>query len=227
MRKIIISIIAIFGSLNLLAQNFSISLGTDIPYQHYLGANLELRKIEFEYRTGVLTPPYSDAILDIIQFLGTDDIYINLLDASFELGWTNSVGSYYKFGKNKNWYTGAEIRLDYLTAEDTPKDVIQTITGEQINDINTFFNRAQLKLGLKMIAAGLRLGKSFKLSPNNKHYLKTEISINKYITTKSILKLNGNNLQALNKELNKILWEDVFKKYGYVGGIGFAYSYKF
>ena len=97
--------------------------------------------------------------------------------------------------------------------------------------MNFLFSSIELKLGLKMLATGFRFGKSFTLSSNNKHHLKTEISVNKYIVTQSILELQGFNLglnlENVNKELDRLLWEDVFKKYGYVGGIGFAYSYSF
>lgn len=231
MKQLIFSLIVLIGSLNLSGQKFSLSAGTDIPYQHYLAVNLEMKKIDFSYRSGILTPPYSDAILDIINVLGTDDIYIDLLDASFDFGWTNSIGTYYKFGKKKDWYGGGEIRYDYLTAADAPQNIIQTITGKPINSLNFLFSSIELKLGLKMLATGFRFGKSFTLSSNNKHHLKTEISVNKYIMTQSILELQGFNLglnlEPINKELDRLLWEDVFKKYGYIGGIGFAYSYSF
>lgn len=231
MKQLIISLTILIGSLNVSAQNFSLSAGTDIPYQHYLAVNLELKKIDFSYRTGILTPPYSDAILDIINVLGTDDIYIDLLDASFDFGWTNSIGTYYKFGKKKDWYVGGEIRYDYLTAADAPQSIIQTITGQPISLVSFLFSSVELKLGLKMLATGFRFGKSFTLSSNNKHHLKTEISGSKYILTQSVLELQGLNLglnlEPINKELNSLLWEDVFKKYGYIGGLGIAYSYSF
>ena len=71
-----------------------------------------------------------------------------------------------------------------------------------------------------MVAAGFRFGKSFDLSLNAKHRLKTEISVNKYIVTQPKLELNGLyfglDLEPINKELDKLLWDDVFKKYGYV-----------
>ena len=67
------------------AQELSLQIGTDIPYQHYLSANLQVGSVQFSYGTGVLVPPYSDAILALIQGLGVDEIYIDLLDASFQL----------------------------------------------------------------------------------------------------------------------------------------------
>ncbi len=227
MKYLIIFAITLVGSFNALSQNVSFSVGTDAPYQHYIGINLETKKIDISYRTGILIPPYSDAILDIIHQLGTDDIYIDLLDASFDFGWMNSIGTYYKFGKQKNWYAGGELRLDYLTTADIPIGLIESVTGQSVNLLSLLNKNIELKLGLRMIAVGLRFGKSFSISVNNKHHFKTEISINKYISTQSILKINDQNLELINQELDRLLWEDVFRRYGYVGGIGFAYSYKF
>ena len=227
MKHLIIFLITIVGSFNALSQNLSFSVGTDIPYQHYIGINFETKKIDMSYRTGILIPPYSDAILDIIQNLGTDEIYINLLDTSFDFGWMNNIGTYYKFGKQKNWYIGSELRFDNLTVADTPKDLIEALTGQSVNTVNLIDKNIELKLGLRMIAVGLRFGKSFSISSNNKHHIKTEFSINKYITTQSVLKVNGKNFERINQELDRLLWEDVFRPYGYVGGIGFAYCYKF
>lgn len=231
MKQIIIPLFSLFGSLNLSAQSLSLSVGTDIPYQHYFAVNSEMKRFELSYRTGILIPPYSNAILDIIGALGTDEIYIDLLDESFDFGWTNSIGTFYKFGKKKDWYGGGEIRYDYLTAADAPRNIIQTLTGQQINIINFLFSSVKLKLGLKMLATGLRFGKSFSLNSNNKHQLKTEISINKYIVTNSVLELHGSslslNLEPINRELNRLLWEEVFKKYGFVGGFGLSYCYSF
>ena len=75
MKKLIFLSFILLLALNANAQSFSATIGTDIPYQHYLGINMELKNIDISYRTGILVPPYSDAILGIIQGLGTDEIY--------------------------------------------------------------------------------------------------------------------------------------------------------
>ncbi len=38
-------------------QEYSLGIGTDIPYQSYLGFNVATQHIDFNYRTGILPPP--------------------------------------------------------------------------------------------------------------------------------------------------------------------------
>ena len=209
------------------SQGFSVSIGTDIPYQYYISVNKELKAIDISYRTGILTPPYSDAILSILEGFGTDEIYINLLDAAYDFGWMNSFGAYYKFGSKKKWYVGSEFRLDYLSASETPDELIEAVSGQTINRPNIANREIELKLGLRTLAIGLRIGKTISMSSNKKHFLKTELSIIKHIGSQSILEGNGNNLERINNEIDKLLWNDVFKPYGYLAGLGLAYNYKF
>lgn len=110
MNRWITQIMALFVSFNAYAQGVGLSIGTDFPYSHYLGFNYELETVDFSYRTGLLVPPYSDAIIVIIDGLGTDEIYINLLEVTYDLGWMNSLGAYFKFGEDKSWYLGPEFR---------------------------------------------------------------------------------------------------------------------
>jgi hypothetical protein len=227
MKRFIFFCTTLAISFNAFSQNFNFSVGTDVPYQYYMGISLETKNIDVSYRSGILITPYSDAILDIIEMLGTKEVYINLLDATFDFGWMNSVGTYYKFGKQKNWYGGAEFRYDYLTAADVSDNLIEVITGQSFGGGIITFSFDEIKLGLRMVAAGIRLGRSFSISSNNKHFLRTEFSVSKYLATQSILEFNGQYRDLINQELDRLLWEDVFKKYGYVGGIGFAYTYKF
>jgi hypothetical protein len=206
------------------AQNITFSAGIDVPIQHYLGVNLETKNIDLYYRTGVLIPPFSNTILKILKKLGTEEIYINLLDASFDFGWMNSIGASYKFGNNKRWYFGSEVRFDYLSAADTPEDLLEAAIEKPVNIYRTKKNK--IELGLNMFATGFRFGRLFNIDKQNRHYFRIEILFSKYVSTQSFLRINDKYPERLNNELNKILWQDVFKNYGYAGGIGFAYSFK-
>ncbi len=73
-------------SFELNSQNLSILTGTDVPYQHYIGATLQSKQVDISYRTGILVPPYSDAILGIIERLGTNETYIDLLQPAYKFG---------------------------------------------------------------------------------------------------------------------------------------------
>jgi hypothetical protein len=211
---------------NIKAQKFSLSLGTDIPYQFYLGATIHTTHIDVSYRTGILVSPYSDAILNIFETMGASEIYINFLEAAYDFGWMNSIGAYYNFPE-KNWYLGCEFRLDYLTAADTNTDIIEAITGRSFIRLNPLIDEQQVEFSLLMFGLGIRAGKSFHISENKKHQIKAEISLSKYLATQSFLSANNTNAEDINNTLDKLLWENVFKNYGFIGGIGIAYSYTF
>ena len=212
-------------SFELRSQNLSIVTGTDVPYQHYIGATLQSKQVDISYRTGILVPPYSDAILGIIERLGTNEIYIDLLQPAYKFGWMNSLGGYFKFGKQKSWYAGPEFRFDYLTAADTPSDLLETLTGQIININTFFFGDTDIELGLKMYALGARLGKSFIFGGNNQYSFNLELSAYKHIKTQSTLRINNQEANSLNDIINDLLWEDVFKKNGYIGGLGVSFKY--
>ncbi len=100
MKYLIVSSIIICLTFNLKAQQMRLSIGTDIPYQHYLGASFKMIDLDISLRTGVLLPPYSDAILSIMEAMGTMEIYTRILENTFNFGWMNSMGAYYRFSKN-------------------------------------------------------------------------------------------------------------------------------
>ncbi len=226
--KYLISLIFIATlSLNAKSQDLGISVGTDLPYQHFLGVALQTKPIDVYYRTGILIPPYSNIILGIIEQLGTNEIYTRILKSTYEFGWMNSLGVCYKFGKQKKWYGGPEFRLDYLTASKTPSDLIGAVVGKQISIVNNPFIKINTELGLIMYAFGVRFGRSFVFGTSSQYSFNLELSVYKNIETQSILSINNQQTGELNELLDQLLWKDVFKKYGYIGGIGISFKYSF
>lgn len=207
------------------AQNLHFKVGTDIPYQFSIGIGVEHKSFGLAFETGVLTPPYSNAILNIIEALGTDELYINLLNSSFSFGSMNALQPHYLLGKNKNWAMGLDLRYDFLTASDAPTDVI-----EQLLERNLFTplqrNRT-VSMSLGLLGTGLRLSRRFPLGKTNNHQVQIELSAIKHIGTITNVQLNNLESEVLSKEVNTLLWDDVFKPYGYVGGLGVKYIYKF
>lgn len=206
------------------SQQVSFTLGTDIPYQHYVGVEWQKDNVKVPVRTGILVPPYSNMILTIIEQLGTDEIYIQMLESSYEFGWMNSIGLQFMLGEQRNWYLGAEFRIDNLTANDTRAELVEAVIGESL--LNRWLN-PEIKLGLTSYAAGIRLGREFVFGDTKNHGIRLEFSASKLIETESHLEINGNPADNLNQILDDLLWYDVFKPYGYVGGIGIAYVYRF
>jgi hypothetical protein len=205
----------------------SVLVGTDIPYQHFIGISHSVNYVTVSLRTGLLVPPYSDLILKTLEVMGTNEAYIQLLESSYEFGWMNSLGMYYRFGNTQKWYLGPEFRVDHLIAPDTPDELIESVTGEEISRIvNRGANQNQnnnTRLSITTFALGLRFGRVFRLIP--RHRIHAEISLYKHVGVHTQLESNGERIPDQN--LENLFWEDVFKPYGYLGGIGIVYSYSF
>ena len=65
------------------------------------------------------------------------------------------------------------------------------------------------------------------MDEDRRHHINLELSAYKHIYTQSRLMINVSQEDELNDLLDKLLWEDVFRPYGYLGGIGVSYSYSF
>ena len=209
-------------------QKTSLMIGTDLPYQFHLGTEIEHEKLKFSFRTGLLVEPYSTVTLKLIEAFGTDEVYIRLLESSYQLGSMNSVGVHYFLGEKKRWYLGPELRLDYLLAAETSSKIIELVTGKSVSAIPRFgFDEPDFRLGIWLHAIGFRAGTSFPIDNHQRKKLVLEISFYKHYLSSTSLTINGEVSENLSSALDTLLWEDVFLPYGYLGGLGLAYSYSF
>ena len=225
-QKHIIIILTFLMPILIKAQSISLGIGTDIPYQVYANVTFETKQVDISYKSGILTRPYSDAILNLFQALGTDEIYIKLLETSYDFGWMNTLGAYYKFGEKRKWYAGPELRFDYFTASETPSGILEEIAGDRFENGNQTTN-IKGKLSVMTYAIGWRSGYKFELKQNNKHNFRIEISAAKYIATHATLKINGESNTNLNKYVDEQIWENMFKRNGVLIGFGVSYAYRF
>ena len=205
------------------AQQLRFAVGTDVPYQYYVGATWQQKAVDVSFRTGVFTSPYSTLVLNTIEGFGVDEEYISLLDATYNLGWMNSLGMYIKIGKHKRWYVGPEFRLDRLTASDAPVDLIESLTGQPVIVGSRGNRNPEARLGLTLFATGMRVGRSFNIG--TRHQIRTEFSFSKYISSTSTLSVESAGENNTNEILGRLLWEDVFKPYGFVGGLGVSFGF--
>lgn len=210
------------------AQKVNLSIGTDIPYQHYIGSSFLYKNFSISYKTGILVPPYSDAILEGIHKLGVDQIYIDLIQPAYQFGWMNTFNINYHFGKKKNWYIGPEYRIDKLNAQATPKILLESVTRQTFTPkFPQKNNELNIELGLNTYGVGFRFGKSFTLDEKKHHRINIELSASKNYQIKSVLIINDIENAELNKVVNELLWEEAFKSYGFIGGLGISYQFSF
>ena len=211
------------------SSSFLISAGTDIPYQFHVGAAIQIERLRVSFKSGLLYGPYSDLTMSLIEALGTPEIYVNLLDSAYDLGSMNGLALQCMIGKKRLWSIGPELRFDYLTASDTPSDLLEAVVGDI--EVPALMNKRgkdlEVRLGLMTYAVGLRFGREFVFGTSSQHLVHTDLSVYKHYATQSALMLNDEQPEELNKVLDDLLWEDVFRPYGYLGGLGAAYSYRF
>lgn len=207
------------------SSDLSIGLGTDIPYQFKGELAWKYKSFELSYNTGVLAPPYSDAILSVLGALGTDQIYIDLLEPSFKLGWMNGINPRFYLGRESPWYIGPEFRFDNLNASETSSELIEIVTGQTIPGSQILNRNREIQMSVLLLSAGLRFGRTISLDENKRHLLRAELSFFKHIRCSTDLQLSDQDLSLTSEALNKLLWEEVFLPYGYHGGLGISYSY--
>lgn len=217
----------IFTLLSVANARPSLTVGTDIPYQFNVGAAYDADGIRIYARSGLLAGPYSSLTLSIIEMLGTDEVYIDLLEASYQFGLMNSLGVQCTFGETKHWQVGTEFRFDYLLASEAPQDLIDAVTGESSMAVGPNASERSIEMTLITYAIGLRFGREFVIGKNNHHSLLLELSVFKHFSTTTRVHLDGEYAARLTSSLDTILWEDVFLPYGYLGGVGLHYKYAF
>ncbi|NJL12375.1 MAG: hypothetical protein HC913_04835 [Microscillaceae bacterium] len=212
------------------AQDYSITIGTEFPYQHYLGFNLKVKDLDISLRTGILTDPYSDILIDALSIYDYPEEILDLLKATYEFGWMNSIGVYKRFGKRKQWYVGPEFKIDYLNAETTPVEIFETLYEDarvrnlEIIDENT----TDIDFGLTTFAFGIRVGRTFQLVKDNpRHLLNAEFAIYRYISINSKVTVDGNNSGIVDAITDELLWQDFFGPYGQFPVLGISYTYLF
>lgn len=228
MKSLIVVFFTMINIISVLkAQNASLSVGTDIPYQFYVGGNYETDRLLISFRTGVLTPPYSDLALDIMEELGTDPLLVSLLENTFQVGWMNSVGGYYKFGRERQWYAGLEFRADLLTASSTSAELLESATGQTVGNGNRPRRELDVNMGLILYAAGVRVGRTIALDKQQKSQLDFSLSFAKHLESQTLLTIQGEPSERVNSVLDSLLWNEVFRDYGFLGGLGIAYTYRF
>ena len=212
------------------AQEYSISVGTEFPYQHYLGFNMHVNDLDISYRTGILNDPYSDILIDALSIYDYPDEVLDFLKETYEVGWMNSIGVYKRFGADKQWYLGPEFRLDYLKQQTTPVEVAEAFFDDpRLDDFEIVDeNTEDVELGLLTLAFGVRVGRTFQPIKNNpRHLINAELALYRYIEVHSKVTIDGNNSEIVDELTDELLWQDFFGPHGQFPVLGVSYSYLF
>jgi len=227
-KCISLSFLAVLLGSELSAQEYSVTAGTEFPYQHYLGFNVHVNDLDISYRTGILNKPYSDILIDALSIYDYPDEVLDFLKETYEVGWMNSIGVYKRFGKNKQWYLGPEFRLDYLNQQTTPVEVAESFFDDaRLNDFEIIDESTEdVEVSLLTLAFGVRVGRTFQPIKNNpRHLINAELAIYRYIEVHSKVTIDGNNSEIVDELTDELLSKDFFGPHGQFPVLGVSYSY--
>lgn len=205
------------------AQEVYLSLGTQVPLQHELRVQVHAsERVALHAGIGWLTRPYDEAILGIMGKLGTAQVYIDLLENTFQQGWIVQSGIHYQWNNHYVGVFGQSIRL---TAEDTPAQLVSTVLG--LNSLIYQWLRLpdeQMQLHSQLWQAGLFYGYRWPL-PNRRWAIHTEVAFSAHMASKSQLSSPRREVSTLSDWLHNDL-QQVYKQYAYLPTLRVAVAYR-
>jgi len=191
--KSVVFIVLFTVTFSSFSQTHQIKIGTDIPIQYMIGYKFSSAKgFGFAAQAGILTKPFNDIILNIMETVGVDEALVEISRNSFKRGLIIDLSGEYNWGKN---YAGLKFQWINLTASDTPLNVIETTYNIKLSDywlvpnINPFPKGTNffgdevtaITLNSALFQLGLFYGRRFILT--DKFEIHAEVGVTKNITS--------------------------------------------
>lgn len=209
------------------AQQSSLKVIAEIPVQIGIGYEGRINKrFSVEVSAGLLAPPNSSIIVEVLDVLGTDEQITLIIEDAFEFGVVGTIGCNYNFRRN---YVGGFLQLIGLHAGDAPSDLIESYFSTSIDSYpaqkrtNTTSEK-YLSLSSTLWQAGVLYGRRFPLK-NKRLEIDTEFGISANIGSKSNLTSDERNLTALSDAVDTEL-AGYYSNYAFVPSISVALVYK-
>lgn len=212
-NTIFVSFLLLGCWLSPLRAQISLRVGTDVPIQYAVGADWQFhRHFSVGAKAGVLTAPYSNAILGLLAAFGTDQIYVDLIDEAFQLGTIGELSANGHFGKN---YAGLYGQTVMLRAGDAPKALMEAALGVTIPNPGIGPNAPALELALtsRLYQIGARYGRRFPIS--EQFELRAEIGVSKNIGSVSKIYTNSRSTDNLNALIDSE-FKPIYSSYAYL-----------
>lgn len=209
------------------AQQSALKVIAEVPVQIGIGYEGRLNKrLSVELSAGLLAPPNSTIIVEILNVLGTDEEITLMIEDAFKVGIVGTLGCNYNFKRN---YAGSFLQLISLHAGHAPSDLIESYFSTSIDSYpakNRTNASTEKYLGLSstLWQAGVLYGRRFPLK-NKRLEIDTEIGISANISSKSKLTSDERNLSALSEEVDAELVE-YYSSHAFVPSISVALAYK-
>jgi hypothetical protein len=238
-RKLYILLFFLLFTSLLKAQKHHIMLGTDIPLQYAVGYEYKpVKWVGFQAKGGLLLPPYSQAILGILDLFGVESGIINMIDGAFEFG---RVGQFSINFHTSKWYTSVYAQYFDLRASDVPQNLIENYYGYDFSPINLpsvgLLNinrkRVQVTMQSELLQAGLGFGRKITIAKiielrlelmlGKNIWNKTELDVSSVKGTVYGLLLNEDDLK---NQIETDLSES-YKKYAYTPSFNVYWVFRF
>ncbi|MBA4057974.1 MAG: hypothetical protein C0490_24875 [Marivirga sp.] len=209
------------------AQQGSFKVIAEIPVQIGIGYEGRLNnRLSVDVSAGLLAPPNSSIIVEVLNVLGTDEVITLIIEDAFKVGIVGTVGCNYNFKRN---YVGSFLQLLSLHAGDAPSDLIESYFSTSIDSYpskkrTNSSTEKYLSLSSSLWQAGVLYGRRFPLK-NKRLELDTEIGISANISSKSKLTSDERNLSALSDVVDAEL-AGYYSNYAFVPSISVALVYK-
>ena len=218
--------ISLFGQENETRVDHTLKAGVEIPLQYALQYDLRFyEKLSINVQAGILTRPFNDAILTTLEFFGTDENTIQLIENAFQFGTILDVGCNYHFGGN---YIGLFSQWIDLKAGDTPFQLIESYFGFEFPPLPiplppTLTPKVYLKSDLFQL--GFLYGRRFTFKNNPRTEIHIEIAFSKNIYSNSSLSSDHFEVNSLNNLVDSELIS-IYSKYAYIPTVNFYFTYR-
>jgi len=205
----------------------ALHVGAQVPLQYAVGYECRFTdRFAANIKTGILTYPYDDAILGIIQLFGVDDSLRSIIDKAFELGVIVGGGINYHITENN--YVGAFGQWVHLHGGGTAGELAGAYFRRDVSPLKKPGYRTPLELTLQsdLYLFGILYGRRFRLRNPNLE-LALEFGVSKSFGSRSVFESNWPRLDATEKvrALYSNLSEDMksaYRDYVYLPTIAFC-----
>lgn len=209
------------------AQHSSLRVMAEVPVQFGLGYEARLSNhFSVALSAGVLTPPNSTLIIDVLKKLGTDEQITLMIKDAFKFGLVGEGGVNYHFRRN---YVGTFVQVIALHGGDAPTALVEDYFNTSINSYPTTKGRAQtnekyLNLKSTLYQAGILYGRRFPLK-NKRFEIDAEFGMSANVSSKSELTSEVRNLATLSTVVDKEL-ASYYSEYAFVPSLTVCFVYK-
>jgi hypothetical protein len=204
-----------------------IKVGSQIPIQYAAQYDfLTSKHFSVNAQLGILTKPYDQVILNILESFGVSEEVVDVLTYAFDFGLVSQMGVNYHFKKNYLGVTGSWI---HLRASDTPVAIMESAYNVDVSSYPTrpkqnTSSPITITLASELFTTGILYGRRFNFK-NPRVELHTELGFAKVIASKNYVDSAQRSLTNLSALVDEEL-DDDYLAYGYLPSINLFLVYK-